>query len=53
VSGLAPTALATSFNPPRLIARAAAPSSSRHCRSSSGRPDLRQPGRQRSWPCAV
>ena len=31
VSGLAPTVVATSFCPPRPIARASAPSSSRHC----------------------
>ena len=34
VSALAAAALATSFTPPRPIARASAPSSSRHCRSS-------------------
>ena len=34
VSALAPATLATSFAPPRPTARASAPSSSRHCRSS-------------------
>jgi hypothetical protein len=45
VSALAFAAAATTFIPPYPIARASAPSSSRHARSSRKRPDLREPGR--------